>query len=221
MQHMNYKVWVVIYIPSTAEKGEEEGGIVELYTQCMLIVALTIWRDINLCREDCDVDFKPVLYWVEDLGICLIWHKGHRQSFGTKPSSTSNLLTLKTMKPGSIPELVHWLYVDRCLNSQACHSWWRCWLSLCPCPVQTGLWPPWYVCWSFWMPGTWPTWGERGGRWGVTPINSKAFSHLSSWGIPRWMQMAGKFCSTSNWARAIHRCTDFTKMITYTQETPP
>ena len=25
--------------------------------------------------------------------------------------------------------------------------------------------------------------------------------------------MAGKFCSTSNWARAMHLCTDFTKII--------
>lgn len=39
-------------------------------------------------------------------------------------------------------------------------------------------------------------------------------THRSSWAMPRWMAMAGKFCSTSSWARAMQRCTDFTKITT-------
>lgn len=39
-------------------------------------------------------------------------------------------------------------------------------------------------------------------------------THLSSCSIPLWIQIAGKFCSISNWARAMQRCTDLTKMIT-------
>lgn len=38
--------------------------------------------------------------------------------------------------------------------------------------------------------------------------------HLSSWAIPLWMAMAGKFCSTSSWDRAMQRCTDLTKITT-------
>lgn len=45
-------------------------------------------------------------------------------------------------------------------------------------------------------------------------ISFPSSTHLSSWGIPRWMAMAGKFCSTSSWAKAMHRCTDFTKITT-------
>ena len=37
---------------------------------------------------------------------------------------------------------------------------------------------------------------------------------LSSWLMPLWMAMAGKFCSISNWASATHRCTDLTKITT-------
>lgn len=36
----------------------------------------------------------------------------------------------------------------------------------------------------------------------------------SSCCMARWMAIAGKFCSTSSWDRAIHRCTDFTKITT-------
>lgn len=43
--------------------------------------------------------------------------------------------------------------------------------------------------------------------------------HLSSWAIPRWMAIAGKFCSTSSWDRAMQRCTDLTKITTYRQDT--
>ena len=41
-----------------------------------------------------------------------------------------------------------------------------------------------------------------------------SLTHLSSWGIPRWIAMAGKFCSTRSWARAMQRCTDFTNITT-------
>lgn len=43
-------------------------------------------------------------------------------------------------------------------------------------------------------------------------------AHLSSWAIPRWMAMAGKFCSTKSWDRAMQRCTDLTKITTYRQD---
>lgn len=48
-----------------------------------------------------------------------------------------------------------------------------------------------------------------------------AVAHLSSWGIALWMAMAGKFCSTSSWARAMQRCTDFTKITTYNSQNTP
>uniref|UniRef100_A0A0E9VQ82 Uncharacterized protein n=1 Tax=Anguilla anguilla TaxID=7936 RepID=A0A0E9VQ82_ANGAN len=38
---------------------------------------------------------------------------------------------------------------------------------------------------------------------------------LSSCAMPRWMAMAGKFCSTSSWESATQRCTDFTKITTW------
>jgi len=44
--------------------------------------------------------------------------------------------------------------------------------------------------------------------------DTMTWPHLSSCSIPLWIDIAGKFCSTSNWARALQRCTDFTKMIT-------
>lgn len=44
-------------------------------------------------------------------------------------------------------------------------------------------------------------------------------THLSSWGMPLWMAMAGKFCSTNSWASATHLCTDFTKITTWEQHT--
>jgi len=46
------------------------------------------------------------------------------------------------------------------------------------------------------------------------PKDTMTWSYLSSCSIPLWIDIAGKFCSTSNWARALQRCTDFTKMIT-------
>lgn len=42
-------------------------------------------------------------------------------------------------------------------------------------------------------------------------------THLSSWAIPLWMEMAGKFCSTRSWDRAIQRWIDLTKITTYRQ----
>lgn len=43
-------------------------------------------------------------------------------------------------------------------------------------------------------------------------------TYRSSCGIPRWMAIAGKFCSTRSWARATHRWTDFTKITTWTTQ---
>ena len=44
--------------------------------------------------------------------------------------------------------------------------------------------------------------------------NKVYLDSLSSWLIPLWMAMAGKFCSISSWARATHRWTDLTKITT-------
>lgn len=45
-------------------------------------------------------------------------------------------------------------------------------------------------------------------------VNIKS-KYLSSCVIALWIAIAGKFCSTSSCARAIHLCTDFTKIMTY------
>lgn len=39
-------------------------------------------------------------------------------------------------------------------------------------------------------------------------------NYLSSWVIALWMAIAGKFCSTISWQRAIHLWMDLTNMIT-------
>ena len=44
--------------------------------------------------------------------------------------------------------------------------------------------------------------------------SSPSLTHLSSWGIPQWMAMAGKFCSTRRRARAMQRCTDLKRIVT-------
>merc|ERR1719474_1039131 len=46
-------------------------------------------------------------------------------------------------------------------------------------------------------------------------LNCWYLDSLSSWLIPLWMAMAGKFCSISSWARATHRWTDLTKITTW------
>lgn len=48
--------------------------------------------------------------------------------------------------------------------------------------------------------------------------DSGGFPHLSSCVMALWMAIAGKFCSTNSWANAMHRWTDFTKMITCQQK---
>lgn len=57
---------------------------------------------------------------------------------------------------------------------------------------------------------------DPAGSWTQSPFPPQP--HLSSWGMPLWMAMAGKFCSTKSWARAMQRCTDFTKMTTWAKE---
>ena len=50
----------------------------------------------------------------------------------------------------------------------------------------------------------------------LTVIKSMTYlESRSSWLIPRWMAMVGKFCSTSSCDSAMHRCTDFTKITTW------
>ena len=46
-------------------------------------------------------------------------------------------------------------------------------------------------------------------------LNCWYLESLSSWLIPLWMAMAGKFCSISSWASATHLWTLFTKMTTW------
>ena len=41
-----------------------------------------------------------------------------------------------------------------------------------------------------------------------------SLTHLSSWGIPQWIEITGTFCTTRSWARAMQRCTDFTNITT-------
>ena len=46
-------------------------------------------------------------------------------------------------------------------------------------------------------------------------LNCWYLESLSSCVMPRWMAMAGKFCSISSWERAVHLCTDLTKITTW------
>lgn len=48
-------------------------------------------------------------------------------------------------------------------------------------------------------------------------LNCWYLDNLSSCVIPRWIPMAGKFCSVNSWAKAMHLCTDFTNMTTYAE----
>ena len=43
--------------------------------------------------------------------------------------------------------------------------------------------------------------------------SSPSLTHLSSWGIPQWIEITGTFCSTRSWARAMQRCTDLIWII--------
>jgi len=66
-----------------------------------------------------------------------------------------------------------------------------------------------YMCW---FGGTWcrllTFWKS---------LNCWYLDNRSSCVMPRWIPIAGKFCSVKSCAKAIHLCTDFTNMTTYTE----
>jgi len=49
-------------------------------------------------------------------------------------------------------------------------------------------------------------------------LNCWYLDSRSSCVIPRWIPIAGKFCSVKSCAKAIHLCTDFTNMTTYAEQ---
>jgi len=126
------------------------------------------------------------------------------------------------------------LYASMCRNLLAYHSWIQCSHVLCPYPVRTGLSPPKYAenitcfsitfcIWFVWFDSIYIIhmliWWNLMHRlltfW--KSLNCWYLDNRSSCVIPRWIPIAGKFCSVKSCAKAIHLCTDFTNMTTYTE----
>ena len=53
--------------------------------------SLTVWWQVNLLWQLSDIHLKPILDFIKDFGILLIWHKCNGQPLCSKTSCTGNL----------------------------------------------------------------------------------------------------------------------------------
>ena len=105
----------------------------------------------------------------------------------------------------------------RCQCPLACRSWTRCWLSRCPCHARTSWWRPKCAEIKSFVEQIFALREVKRVRYLTfwKSLNCWYLDSLSSWFIPLWIAMAGKFCSIKSWARAVQRWTLLTKITTW------
>lgn len=117
------------------------------------------------------------------------------------------------------------LYANMYRSLLAYHNWIQYSHVLYPFHVQTGLSPPKYAenitRFKSYLAYNLIRFEELSAQSLLTfwkSLNCWYLDNRSSCVMPRWIPIAGKFCSVKSCAKAIHLCTDFTNMTTYTKQ---